>query len=646
MIHWHSLPDEVYELVEQTPGALLLECAKPVAPLPWTRLFIAPMHVIIVREPSEIPSLFTRIEGAVAAGCFAAGFFSYECGACFEPTAAMRPNAAGEPLAWFGIYSRCYLFDHRTGAFVDGNPPGLERFRAASRNESPLSETAVTTTLGLSEEQYGERIAAIHEWISAGDVYQLNFTVPLEVRVSNLRTSIRPSQLYRHLRSRQPVEFGAFLHGQPEHRILSFSPELFFRVEGQGADRRIVTRPMKGTAPRGRTTAEDRAQAEWLAGDAKNRSENLMIVDLLRNDLGRLCSFGTVQVENLFAVERLPTLLQMTSTVTGNLRPEVCFHDILRALFPCGSITGAPKVRAMQLLAQIEEQPRGVYTGAIGYFSRERSEFNVAIRTLELQADRGAADGVLGTMGVGGGIVADSDAAAEYRECLLKAEFLTRSTERIPDQFSLVETLLWQQGFPLIELHLDRLEDSAEYFDFACNRAEIKAALLAYAAGLEEQKSYKVRLLVDRDGAAKIEGEMLPAQTGSQPVRVRITQQRTDPRDPMLFHKTTHRPLYAEAFKEAAEAGFADVLFLNLRNEVTEGAISNVFVEKNGRWSTPPVECGLLAGVQRRHLLQTLLGAEERVLSIDDLRQADAVYLANAVRGLRRVVVDWDCSEG
>jgi para-aminobenzoate synthetase/4-amino-4-deoxychorismate lyase len=533
------------------------------------------------------------------------------------------------PLAWFGIYQRCHVFDHRTGAFADGNPPGLAQFATPNCTEQP----APTVLFDVTEQQYAESIAAIHQWIRSGDVYQLNFTAPLHVQAEG-----SPAALYARLRSRQPVEF---LHWQPDHRILSFSPELFFRVQAHGSGRSITTRPMKGTAPRGRTTQEDRTQAEWLRNDPKNRSENVMIVDLLRNDLGRLCTFGSVHAQSLFAVERFPTLLQMTSTITGELRPEVDFHQIIRALFPCGSITGAPKVRAMQLLAQIEQAPRGVYTGAIGYFSQQSTVFNVAIRTLELDPQSRKPGLQSGVMGVGGGVVIDSDAAAEFRECLLKAEFLTLPPNRFPQRFSLVETLLWLDGFPLLELHLDRLQDSADYFDFACNRAEIKAALLAHAAQSAEPGPRKVRLLLDPDGAVHIASELLPGVplSDSNPGRVCFASQRTDPSDRMLFHKTTHRPLYAAAFQAATGAGFDDVLFLNLRGEVTEGAISNLFIQKDGRWFTPPVERGLLAGVQRRHLLATLPGAAERVLTIEDLRHADGVYLSNAVRGLRPVLV-------
>jgi para-aminobenzoate synthetase/4-amino-4-deoxychorismate lyase len=633
----HSLPAEVYALVEHTPATVLLESSKSnqkeTNTESCTRLFTAPVRVCQANNAAEIAELFGEIEGAVASGLSAAGFLAYECGNCFEPKAGMRVSSANglpaTPLAWFGIYERCYRFDHATGTFLDGKPRGLEHFRAAEEGQEV--ELAIEAQLCLTEEQYAERIAAIHEWIRAGDVYQLSFTVPYNVRVRGSAAA-----LYAQLRERQPVEYGAFLHWAAGRQVLSFSPELFFRVDEDRDGRRITTKPMKGTAARGRTTHEDRGRAEWLRNDPKNRSENVMIVDLLRNDLGRLAKFGSVRAENLFAVERHPTLWQMTSTVTGELRQEVGFHEIFRALFPCGSITGAPKVRAMQLLAELEGRPRGVYTGAIGFFSPRQTVFNVAIRTLDLKGDRG-------TMGVGSGIVIDSIAAEEYRECVLKSEFLTEAGGGLGERFSLVETMLWDRGYPLMALHLDRLMDSAEYFGFACERDTARAALMGYARGFEGESRRKVRLLVDREGRMDIGNEAL-AKTGGEDVktvRVCIWPERMDARNRMLFHKTTHRPLYAKALKAGVDAGFDDVLFMNLAGEVTEGAISNVFVEKDGMWLTPPVECGLLAGVYRRHLLETQARVEEQVLHPEDLQRADAVYLCNAVRGARRVEIAW-----
>jgi para-aminobenzoate synthetase/4-amino-4-deoxychorismate lyase len=635
----HAPSAALYELVNRSPGTVLLEGGwgqSKTNEEPWTRLFTAPLRVCEAYRPEELRGWFAQIEQAVAAGCSAAGFLTYECSQCFEPTAGMRPPRPGMPLAWLGIYERAYSFDAASGAFVDGAPAGFEAPRdnlapGDDRDGSDEAQFENAAEFALDESEYARRIAAIHEWIRAGDVYQLNFTAPMRGRFSG-----NAAALYARLRRRQPAQYGAFVHWQPGRRVLSFSPELFFRIDEEGGTRRMTARPMKGTAPRGRTTAEDRELAAWLSNDAKNRSENLMIVDLLRNDLGRVARTGSVRAEKLFTAERLPTLWQMTSTVTAELREDMGYEAIFRALFPCGSITGAPKVRAMQLISQIEDEPRGVYTGAIGFFSPRQTVMNVAIRTLELE------DGQC-TMGVGSGIVIDSDAAAEYRECLLKAEFLTgASPSPVADEdFSLIETLRWEGGFPLLALHLDRLADSAEYFDFHCNRAEVQRALEAFAQGFASPVPRRVRLLLGRQGELQITDEALPSAAEAV-VRVRIARQRTDPADPMLFHKTTHRALYAEAFAAAARAGFAEVLFFNLRGELTEGAISNVFVEKDGRWSTPPVECGLLAGVFRRHLLAARPEIEQRILREDDLRSADAVYIANAVRGLRRVQIDWE----
>ncbi len=646
----HSLPPAVYALVEAEPGTVLLEGASfqqsDGLEESWTRLFTAPLHVCTAWHPDQVPALFAEIERSVAAGQCAAGFFRYECGVAFEPKARVREASERQPaqrapLAWFGIYDRACVFDHETGEFNGALP---EKLKAALEHSDAQADVApeqpavpLAAEFALTEAEYARRIAAIHEWIRAGDVYQLNFTAPWQLTVPETTAA-----LYQLLRTQQPAQYGAFVHWQPGRHILSFSPELFFRVDGMPSSaegRRITTRPMKGTAPRGRTTQEDREIADWLRNDEKNRSENLMIVDLIRNDLGRVARFGTVRAEKLFAVERLPTLWQMTSTVTAELRSDAGFESIFRALFPSGSITGAPKVRAMQLIAELEDAPRGVYTGSIGFFSPQQTVFNVAIRTLEL-------DGPRGTMGVGSGIVIDSEPAAEYRECLLKAEFLTRAARLRPSEFSLdfplIETMLWKGCFSLLDLHLDRLTDSAEYFDFPCRRDEVKKALEAHARAFSDSAPRKVRLLLACDGTMQITDERLPAQTAPDSIpRVGIAAARTNPADAFLYHKTTHRPIYAAAFEASLRDGYADVLFFNLRGELTEGAIGNVFVEKNGRWFTPPVACGLLPGVYRRHLLALRLEIEERIITEDDLRAADAVYLANAVRGLRRVEVEW-----
>jgi para-aminobenzoate synthetase/4-amino-4-deoxychorismate lyase len=327
-------------------------------------------------------------------------------------------------------------------------------------------------------------------------------------------------------------------------------------------------------------------------------------------------------------VERHPTLWQMTSTVSGLLREGVSFGEILRSLFPSGSVTGAPKVRAMQLLSELEEEPRGVYTGMIGYFSELESVTSVAIRTVEAD-DRDA------RMGVGSGIVIDSVAAEEYRECRLKLRFLT---ERVPE-FELIETMLWEGGFPLLELHLDRMQDSADYFDFRFDREGIRARLKATGAAISTSVAHKVRMLLSKDGNVTVAWELLPAATAA-PLHVCLAPEQTDAADRFYFHKTTNRALYTQAFKAAQQAGFDDFLFLNRDGQVTESAVGNIFVEKAGVLFTPPVACGLLAGVYRRHMMETRKDVAERVLYPEDLKAADRVYLSNAVRGLRAVEID------
>ena len=619
----HPLPTSVYSFVERTAETLLLESSRPRGSS-ISRVFTAPMGVVAVREMAELPALFEAIEGAIARDFFVAGYFAYECGQYFEPTATLR-RREGELLAWFGIYDRCCRFDHSSGRFLDPVDPGMQISVAAE------SGGQSETQFGLTEQQFTERIERIHEWIHAGDVYQLNFTFPVRAKVAESAAA-----LYARLSSAQPVDYAAFLHCQPGRHILSLSPELFFRLEHHGAGRRITTQPMKGTARRGRTTGEDRQIAEWLRNDPKNRAENVMIVDLIRNDLGRLCTYGSVHVERLFEVERYPTIWQMTSTISGDVCPDVGYEQIFRALFPCGSITGAPKVRAMQLLAQIEDEARGAYTGCIGYFSREQSIFNVAIRTLSLENG-------IGSIGIGGGIVIDSDPKDEYRECGLKAEFLTCPA----DPFSLIETMLWDGTFPLLELHLDRLADSAAYFDFSCDRDAIKAALLAESSRFPDRRPRKVRLVLDSDGIIQIECETLPeVDCNSVLPRACLAARRIDPGDRFVFHKTTRRALYNATYAAAGNAGFADAIFLNSRDEITEGAVSNLFMERAGRWYTPPLDCGLLPGVYRRHLLESRRGIEEKILTINDLKAADSVYLSNAVRGLRRVVIDFNTIVG
>jgi para-aminobenzoate synthetase/4-amino-4-deoxychorismate lyase len=352
-----------------------------------------------------------------------------------------------------------------------------------------------------------------------------------------------------------------------------------------------------------------------------------MIVDLLRNDLGRIAEFGSVQTNKLFTVERLPSLLQMTSEIRATLRPEITPYRLFAALFPSGSIIGAPKVHSMQILRRLEQRDRGVYTGAIGFWSpRGEAIFSVAIRTAVLDS------GDL-TMGIGSGVVADSIAASEYKECLLKADFLRDQA------FGLIETMRWQHGrCELLELHLDRLQSSAEHFHLSFDRASVQRAIERKAAALHADTPYKLRLVFDHRGACTLDAEPLTDDDPATQLRVRLWPIPVDSANQFLQHKTTRRAFYDQAYAEARHQGSVDVIFINESGHITEGAIHNIFVRHGNQWRTPPAAAGLLPGVFRRHLLTTH-NIAEATLTLEDLRTADEIWLTNAVRGIRRVTV-------
>ena len=606
-------PERYHSLLSCGAGAMLLQTARCEAENERSYLFLPPVEILEAEHLDELPALFRRIDDCRRQRKYVAGLLAYEAGAHFEPLRPSPPARFDRPLAWFGVYAKAHVFDHRTGRF-EGNAP--DEFLPLEPPGEGFSVGEVRPD--FADAAYSAQVAAIQEYIRAGDVYQVNLTGKLRFEFSGSAIA-----LFQELLRQQPVDYSAFLN-LGESQILSLSPELFFRVQG----RRILTRPMKGTAPRGRDLEEDRQIADSLRNDAKNRSENVMIADLLRNDLGRICEFGSVRAEELFAVEKYATLFQMTSAVSGELRAGVSAYDIFASLFPCGSVTGAPKVRAMEIIRELEPAPRGIYTGAIGFFAPGgEMAFNVPIRTVVLREGHGE-------MGVGSGIVIDSVAKDEFRECLLKAEFLTR---RAP-HFQLIESILWDYQYRLLRQHLQRLKASAEYFDFPFEHDAAVARLGSFERQLERGNRYKVRVLLNASGALSIERSAI---TGERALgKIMISPVRTWSGDRFLRHKTTHREFYDESFATARSQGYDDVLFLNERDEVTEGAISNLFVQTAGRWFTPPVSCGLLPGICRRHLLETNPAASEKVLHVEDLRSADAIYLCNAMRGLKKVTIE------
>ena len=566
-----------------------------------------PETILQCYKLSEVGPLLDQVENAVAKGFFAAGFLSYEAGFALLPQ--MPSHSENDfPLAWFALTKA-----PQHGLSIDNIPEFNISTEVAIRD----------LTLSMSPEEYTAHIRSIKREIEDGYTYQVNFTMRYRGRLLG-----SPRTLYRRLRQMQSVSYAAFIETD-DWAVLSLSPELFFHK----SDRDIWMRPMKGTAARGRTLDEDVIQANQLRESEKERSENLMIVDMLRSDLGKICETGTVAVTDPLRVERYETLLQMTSEIHGRLRKEIGLADIMRAAFPSGSVTGAPKVRTMQIIRDHETAPRKIYTGSIGFLFGSEAVFNVAIRTALCDLKTDALE-----MGVGSGILYEADAEKEYQECELKARFLKEQ----PLEFQLVETILWDHagGYQLLDFHLDRLMQSAEYFLFSVSREAVQNFLSSEERKLREQPSkQRVRLVVDAKGTPHMESSVLEALRGTQ--RIRFADTRTDSSDVFLFHKTTRRPVYSRAFELAREQGYFDVLFCSERDEVTEGAISNVFSVKNGMYFTPPVSCGLLAGTFRRHLLETKpFPIEERILHKTDIEQAEAIYLTNAVRGLVRCFLE------
>ena len=554
--------------------------------------FSSPAGEIIARSAEEVLPAFRSLEERVASGLHAAGFVSYEAAGALNGDLTTR--AAGKlPLLWFGLYER-----RSESPF----PPAGDPFDCTDWRTS------------LEAEEFGEAVGTIRDLIAAGDCYQVNFTMRQRFSFTGC-----PRSFFSALLESQPTPYNCYLE-TGGFRILSASPELFFALSG-GV---LTTRPMKGTAPRGRWFAEDQARKSSLRESPKEIAENLMIVDLLRNDMGMVSETGSVRVASLFDVETHPTLHQMTSTIQSRLKGGVGPLELFQALFPCGSVTGAPKRRSMQIIADLEREPRGIYTGSLGYFSPGgEAKFSVAIRTALLDLEAGS-----GEIGIGSGITFDSAADDEYRECLSKGRF----ARNFGADFHLIESLLYQDGYFLLERHLERLSRSAAYFAFPLTAGAARGALDEAAAGLDGKGAFKVRLTLFRDG--RLGCEAAPVQEAAPEATACFATVAVDSNDPFLYHKTSRRDLYSREL--AARPDVDEVIFENERGEVTEGANSNVIALIGGRRLTPPLCSGLLPGTFREELLANG-SIEERVLTREDLAQAQELYLVNSVRKWRRV---------
>lgn len=555
------------------------------------RLYTNPVEIVVAHRPAEIAPALNRLRLAAAAGLDAAGWLAYEAGAALEPAAPARDLQG--PLLWFG------LFRGHQRLSADAVPALLPE---------PAGAWAAAPVPGIQRSAYDAALARVLHYIEAGDIYQANLTFRAEVPVAG-----HPAALYALLRARAAAGHGALVATGTQW-LLSLSPELFFTLE-TGT---LTARPMKGTTRRDPDPAIDAALAHGLAADPKQRAENLMIVDLMRNDLGRVAKPGSVAVPQLFHVETYPTVHQMTSTVTARLADGLGAVDALAALFPCGSVTGAPKIRAMQVIAEVEPDARGVYTGSIGRIDADGgAEFNVAIRTLAIDATGRA------TLGLGSGVVADSDTASEWAECLAKGAFVTAGEPG----FDLIETMRFdpEDGILLLERHLERIRASAETFGFPFDRHVVRNEL--QAATFRLRAAAKVRLLLGPSGAVSIGISPLPI-TPAGPIKVRIVPHSVPAQDFRLAHKTTRRAVY-DAPRRAA--GTWEVVFTDAEGYCTEGSFTSLFVERDGMLVTPPLSRGLLPGALRAELLGNGR-AVEGDLRPEDL--ANGFLLGNALRGL------------
>lgn len=634
---YDSLLDNLLLSLCQENEFVFLDTSMPTEENSKSLLFVTPSARLVCRRGDDLQSYLSLLQEKLDEGFYLAGWFGYEFGALLEGRLGQYTRSFSDPpdiLADFGVFFKPYKFNHSRGTsdFPCSSHPD-DRPENWSFSISHLKPN-------MEKDEFVDAIEKVRDYIGAGDTYQVNYTMKL---LFDFHGSVEG--LYRRLRRNQSVGYGAFIKSGGES-ILSFSPELFFRKSNS----EITVRPMKGTVTRGNNLAQERAFAEFLESDPKNRAENVMIVDLLRNDLARLL-YGekdtAVTTKSLFDVESYESLLQMTSTVKGRIidkkLPELTISRLIQSLFPCGSVTGAPKIRTMQIIDELEKESRGVYTGTIGFMAPDgEAVFNVPIRTVHLKEEKGE-------MGIGAGITYGSVGEEEWDESLLKGRFLTHAQEK----FQIFETMLWQQesSYYLLEMHLERLSRAADFFKFSYHDDSIRSQLVKEAGGFADP-CMRVRLVLEKDGRAEVEAVACdppayvslpePGELDQRKIcgKVNVSIEKSPQLDPFLLHKTTKRAIYNSEHKKAVDRGCIDTIFINESGEVTEGCISNVIVFKEGRYITPPLDCGLLPGVMRQALLESMVGlVVEEVVTREDLYSADAVFICNSVRGVVHVAL-------
>ncbi|PJZ77929.1 aminodeoxychorismate synthase component I [Leptospira neocaledonica] len=567
-----------------------------------------PKEILTTNRRSEARKFFLEIQNKVSQGYYAAGWISYETGDLFLNPDNME-EVSEDPLFWFGIFSE----------------PKILASAEISEWESKFKDKGYSAEIrsGIDRKEYEEIFRKIRNFLYEGDIYQVNFTFPLHIEFQGSL-----GRLFFELRKKQPVPYEAWIHTgdsiSEQRDILSFSPELFWeKISNQ-----IRTVPMKGTRPRGKDFGEDQKLKLELSNSEKDRAENLMITDLLRNDLGRISLPGSVEVSKLFSIEEYPTVFQMTSEIRSELSSDIKWTDILEALFPGGSITGAPKKRSSDIIRSLEKK-RGVYTGGIFYLSPQKEISSIAIRTLEfLQDSRGQKKG---RMGVGSGITIGSDANAEWEECWSKAKFLNDTKEN----FHIFTTAICKRKkIYFLKDHKDRMKLSAKEFGFVWQEEGWESAINEIAGTISSDKNYRVKIVLLQDG--KFQSEVSEYHSGPKEGKVLFSGTSTNKKNRFFYHKTNIREIFSEGYTSATSKGYLDQIYTNTEGYLTEGSIHSIFLFLNREWITPSLEEGILPGVARKQWIRKLK-AKEKKISKQDLSLASKIILVNSLRGVRRV---------
>ncbi len=593
---------EILEHIERTPGSAFFYTPNLYNGINY--FFRKTDDKLIAGNKEEVEKVLIKIDVLRNTDKKGFGVIPYEIGYLFEERLYSLFNKDIMPMQFF--FSEKDNVDIISSNDIDyvGVPERLLN----------LSVEIDDFKLNTGREEFEKDIEKIKNYIKWGDTYQVNYTAEASF---NFKGS--PSDLFLKLIFNQSAKYSCIINLGNKY-ILSISPELFFEIRGNS----ILVKPMKGTIKRGVDLKDDAEKIVRLKNNLKDRAENIMIVDLLRNDIGRISEFNSVTPENIYEIEKYETVYQMVSTVKAKLNTN-SFYEIIRNIFPCGSITGAPKIRTMEIIRELEKRNRGIYTGAIGLIDKEFSIFNVAIRTLEIDSNGN------GKVGLGSGIVWDSNPRSEYEETLSKGKFIT---ERTP-YFEIIESLLIERGkIFLLKQHLQRMKETANYFLFKYDEKKILTELEKAIAGIDKNKNYKIRLLLNKWGAINI--SVTPILPKSGKVRIILSAYQTNSSDKFYRFKTTNRQLYDSEFSKWSAEGFTEVIFMNEREEITEGAITNIFLLKDNKWFTPKLECGVLNGIYREVFIKQN-NVKESILSIEDIRKADKIVITNSVRKARVV---------